>query len=177
MFPQQFQGQAFPTQGVWGNAQFAPQGLNLNDVVNAIARILPLLQLQASQFVPQTQTGAFPQGLVSNPLIQSGLPFQASPWAGQPTQFGYTQFAPQATNLVDVVNVLSRVLPVLQQTSLLGQQGNVFGFPQQHFATQGINPEIAGVISRILPFLGTQANPFFQTAGTGYGSHGNPYIH
>lgn len=198
MYPQQFQGQPFTPQGIWGNAQ-----TNLNEVVNAISRILPLLQLQASQLTPHTGTFGFPQqhfaqqGLMQNqnPIGHSGLPFGqqpfgqqpfgqqfSNPWAAQSNVFGNPQFG-QSANLVEVVNVLSRILPVLQQTAMLaqsgvtGQQGNVFGLPQQHFAQQGIHPEIAGAISRILPFLGTQSNPFLQTGVAGFGSVGNPYIH
>lgn len=183
MFPQQYQGQAFNPQS-WGGTQFAPQGLNLNDVVHVISRILPLLQLQGNQFAPQTSGFGFPQqfapqGLFQNPMGQPGplFPFQPTPWAGQSSAFGYPQFLPQGTNPVDIVNVLARVLPVLQQSGMTGQPGAGFGFPQQHFAAQGINPEIVNVISRIVPYLGTQTNPSFQTGVTGYGSHGNPYIH
>src|SRR5215470_12083396 len=124
MYPQTFQGQAFTPQGAWGSTQFAPQGVNLNDVVNVISRILPLLQLQGSPFTPQTGAFGFPQqaglqGPFTNPFGHSGvqLPFQANPFAGQGGGPGYSQFASQPTNLVDIVNVLTRVLPLLQQTT------------------------------------------------------------
>lgn len=192
MYPQ-FQGQAFPSQGVWGGAQFAQTGPNLSDVVNVISRILPLLQLQASQYTPQ-QAGGFgfpqqqfgspqqqqfaPQGLIGS---QIGHPGAQSPF--QTGAFGYPQSVPQQPNLLEVVNVLSRILPVLQQTALQQphlwgqQQGSMAGFPQQQFAGQGINPETVSVISRILPFLGTQMTPFAQTGATGPGFSGSPYTH
>jgi hypothetical protein len=184
MYPQ-YQGQAFAPQGIWGGAQFAQTGPNLNDVVNVISRILPLLQLQASQFTPQ-QTGGFgfpqqqfaPQGLIGS---QIGHPGAISPF--QTGAFGYPQSVSQPPNLLEVVNVLSRILPVLQQTALQQphlwgqQQGSMAGFPQQQFAGQGINPETVSVISRILPFLGTQMTPFAQTGAQGSGFSGSPYTH
>ena len=199
MYPQQFQGQAFNPQGVWGAPSFG-FGQNLNDVVNAIYRILPLLQTQGSQFGPQAGAFGFPQqfahpGFGQTPISQWGhFTPQTGPFPGQVGAFGHPQFIPPATSLAEVVNVLSRILPVLQQTGLLSQpvmQGQPFpvgglpgpigpqgvlGFPQQHLAPQGISPEIVVAISRILPFLGTQTSPYFQTGLTGFGSTGSQFV-
>jgi hypothetical protein len=208
MYPQQFQA-PFTSQGAWGTTPFAQQGLNLNDVVNVVSRILPLLQLQASQQTPQTGMFGLPQQFASqgqfNPTGQIGSPFQTGAGMGQGGGFGYQQSSPQGTNLLEIVNAVARVLPILQQHALQqpfgqgqqfgqGQLGQPFGqsqqfgqgqqglglgmgLPQQQFGAQNINPEIVSVISRILPLLGSQVNPLSQTGVPGFGSLGNPYIH
>jgi hypothetical protein len=148
MYPQQFQGQAYAPQGVWGNQQFAPFTPNLNEVVSVISRLLPLLQSQGNPFTPQTNMFGFPQqfgsqGPMTNPIGHPGMqfPFQSAPWTTQGSPFGYSQFSQQTPNLVEIVNLLSRALPVLQQSGLLGQQASPFGFPQQQFGPhQGIQP-------------------------------------
>jgi hypothetical protein len=147
MYPQQFQA-PFTSQGAWGTTPFAQQGLNLNDVVNVVSRILPLLQLQASQQTPQTGMFGLPQQFASqgqfNPTGQIGSPFQTgavSPFQtgagmGQGGGFGYQQSSPQGTNLLEIVNAVARVLPILQQHALQqpfgqGQQAQPFGLGQQ----------------------------------------------
>lgn len=186
MYPQQLQGQAFTPQGYWGtpNPTF---GQNPNDVVNLISRILPLLQLQQ---LHQPTVFGFPQQFAPQAFGQPAPLFgsQLSPFSGQMGAFGHSQLAPQVTNLVEAVNVLARILPVLQQSGLLtqhgwngqhhtmSQPGNAVGFPQQHFGAQGIHPEIVNAISRILPFLGTQTNPIFQTGISGFGPTVSPFI-
>jgi hypothetical protein len=204
MFPQQFQTspfsqqgvfgatQPFASQGAWGAPQqFAPQGISFADILNIATRILPLLSLQAGMGMPSqlqssmgfpSQQQFAPQGLWGNLVGQLGpmLPFQTGANMPQGGGFGSGQFAPQGLNLIDIINTITRILPLLsQQAGAASPQSSGFGYPYQQFAPQGINPiDVINLIGRLLPYFGQQTSQSAGVSSAGPGGVGSsPYIH
>ncbi len=158
----------FMQQGTAQQGQFAQQGLNPQEILNDISRILPVVisavSAQRQQNVVGQQGQYAPQGFMGQQGLQG-------------------QFAQQGINPQEILNDISRILPVvistvssLRQQNVTGQQGQYaqqnpfaqFGqFGQQNplgqlgqfgqqgqFAQQGLNPqEILNDISRVLPVV------------------------
>jgi len=166
---QQFFGQPFPSQNVWGNQPFQQPGINVAEIVNVLSRIAPLLQSQSNPFQPSPFSQFGQQTPFVSPHVLSTLLGQLTPYLQTPFmqgQFGQTPSIPQ--NVIG--SVLGQSSPYLpfQQQGIYGQQTP---FPQQ----QGVY-EIVNAIARILPVLQQQTQ---QPWGTGVtpGAFSGPFAH